>query len=282
MSAIYQTITDSIIKQLEAGVAPWKQPWFSKATIVSYATGRPYSLLNTLLLGRNGEYATWNQIIAAGGKVMKGAKGHRVYFWKPVEKIETDAEGNEVKTLRPMLRAYTVFNIMDCVGILPKWQVKRPDTPEIELADNAEKVITSYINRTGVALRRDAINEAYYSPKRDLVAVPSKNDFSDVARMYGVIFHELVHSTGAENRLKRFGNDASEHMFGSDSYSREELVAELGSAMALGLLGIGNSGSLSQSSAYVASWLKALKSDSALIIKASSLAEAAVKYIFGE
>lgn len=60
---IYSTITDRIIAELEAGIIPWNKPWTgTRDGAISYATGKPYSLLNQLLLGKPGEYLTFKQV----------------------------------------------------------------------------------------------------------------------------------------------------------------------------------------------------------------------------
>ena len=79
---IYAAVTDRIIAQMEQGVIPWQKPWVSNGKAVSHATGKPYSLLNQMLLGRPGEYLTFKQCQDAGGKVKKGEKAQLVVFWK--------------------------------------------------------------------------------------------------------------------------------------------------------------------------------------------------------
>ena len=69
---IYAAITDRIIAELENGIIPWHKPWTGTTTgAISRETGRPYSLLNQMLLGTPGEYLTWNQVKKEGGSVKK-------------------------------------------------------------------------------------------------------------------------------------------------------------------------------------------------------------------
>ena len=76
MFDIYEAITNRIIDALEAGTIPWRKPWKGGCRYaISHSTGKPYSLLNQLMLGeRPGEYLTWKQIHDEGGRVKKGAK----------------------------------------------------------------------------------------------------------------------------------------------------------------------------------------------------------------
>ena len=69
---IYREVTDRIISELEKGIIPWKKPWISAGTCVSHATGKTYSLLNQMLLGRPGEYVTFAQCQQEGGRVSLG------------------------------------------------------------------------------------------------------------------------------------------------------------------------------------------------------------------
>ncbi len=69
---IFKIITDRIIEEMEHGIIPWEKPWVSVGACISHVTGRPYSLLNQLLLGRPGEYITYNQALEEGGNVRKG------------------------------------------------------------------------------------------------------------------------------------------------------------------------------------------------------------------
>jgi antirestriction protein ArdC len=94
------------------------------------------------------------------------------------------------------------------------------------------------------------------------------------------MFHELTHSTGHAKRLAREGFD-SPQKFGSESYSREELIAEMGSAMLCGVAGIEQS-TVANSAAYLKTWIARLKSDSKLVVSTASAAQKAADYIRGE
>ena len=105
---IYAEVTSRIIAEMEKGVIPWKKPWIASGKCVSHATGKPYSLLNQMLLGRPGEYVTFNQCQQAGGRIKKGAKSQMVVFWKWIE--QEDEETGEKKEV-PFLRYFNVFHI---------------------------------------------------------------------------------------------------------------------------------------------------------------------------
>lgn len=82
---IYKEITNRIISEMEQGNIPWHKPWIAKGKCISHSTGKPYSLLNQMLLGKPGEYVTFKQCQQEGGQVKKGEKANMVVFWKWVE-----------------------------------------------------------------------------------------------------------------------------------------------------------------------------------------------------
>lgn len=126
---ICQMVTDRLIAEMEKGVIPWTKPWHGSAGAISHTTGKPYSLLNQFVLGRKGEYITFNQCKAEGGSVKKGAKGCPVVFWKQFKITETDENGETKEKLIPLLKYYTVFHIDDCEGIKAKWDVETERPP---------------------------------------------------------------------------------------------------------------------------------------------------------
>lgn len=115
---IYALITNRIIEELEQGIIPWEKPWAGcRGGAVSGVTGQPYSLLNQMLLRRPGEYLTFNQVNARGGRVRKGAKSQMIVFWKQVKVTEQNENGEPVEQLIPMLRTYNVFHVDQCDGL---------------------------------------------------------------------------------------------------------------------------------------------------------------------
>jgi len=136
---IYKEVTDRIIAQMENGIIPWQKPWISSGSCISHATGKAYSLLNQMLLGRPGEYVTFKQVQQEGGKVKKGAKASMVVFWKWIE--EKNPETEEVKQI-PFLRYYNVFHIDQCEGLKAR---HTNATPNIASADQtADAIIIAY------------------------------------------------------------------------------------------------------------------------------------------
>ncbi|MBQ2003120.1 MAG: DUF1738 domain-containing protein [Bacteroidaceae bacterium] len=289
---LFQIVTDRIIAQLEAGQIPWQKPWINVdkrcELAVSYTTGKPYSLLNQMLLGEPGEYITYKQCAERGGKVKSGEKSRMVVFWKMLAKDKKDDNGNPVmgkdgkpqKEMIPLLQYYNVFHIRQCDGIEPRHTNLEPiEAPDDMMPDEtAEEIITGYINRSGVTLVHHLSNRAFYRPSDDMVVLPEFEQFKAAAEYYSTAFHELTHSTGHPKRLNRLDKKAS---FGSENYSKEELVAEIGASALVNHVGLETESSFRNNAAYVQNWLTALKNDKRLIVSASGKAEKAVNLILG-
>lgn len=274
----YTLVTDRIIAQLEQGVIPWHKPWTTSSPAVSHVTGKPYSLLNQLLLsGRSGEYLTFQQAIKEGGHVRKGENGSSIVFFKFLESVDEDT--GEVKSV-PYLRHITVFHTDQCEGIAPRYRSSLPIIAGAAPANAfAEQVITDYAHRSGVRLVHRQSNEAFYRPSTDEVVLPLRSQFGDTAEYYSTAFHELTHSTGHPSRLNRLTHTAH---FGSDAYSREELCAELGASYLVNRIGLETPASFRNNAAYIAHWLSVLKDDKRFIVSAAGKADKAVRLILGE
>lgn len=269
--SLYEIITNRIIDELEQGIIPWRKPWIASGQAISHVTGKPYSLLNQMLLGRGGEYVTFKQVQDEGGRVKKGAKSQMVVFWKWIE--QEDEETHEKKQI-PFLRYFNVFHIDQCEGITAKHAEPLPQVVEPNAA--AEAIIADYLKRSGVKLIHEEGNRAFYRPSSDSVTLPLIDQFRNTAEYYGTAFHELTHSTGHESRLNRLHTVAA---FGSEDYSKEELIAEIGAAALVNYAGLETADSFKNNAAYIQNWLQALRNDKRFIVSAAGKAEKAVNLI---
>lgn len=286
MSAnIYQIVTDRICEQLNKGIIPWNKPWTGVADgAISYTTRKPYSLLNQMLLGEDGEYITFNEVAKLGGKVKKGAKSQMVVFFKRYVKEETGinpdtGEEENKEKISFALRYYNVFNVKDCEGIPAKTREEKRLFTEDK---TGEEVISEYINReasNGFTFENTKGNRAYYSHLLDKVVLPLKEQFKEEGEYYSTAFHEIAHSTLKECRCNRKQKETVH--FGDEDYSKEELVAEITSANICSVTGIETASTFQNSVAYIQSWLRALQNDTKMIVFASSQAEKATRYILG-
>ena len=293
---VYQMVTDRIVAQLEQGLIPWHKPWtgvgLEDGGAVNYVSRKPYSMLNQMLLGREGEYLTFKQIKERGGNIKKGAKAGVVVFFTTTTYTKREEEHDDGSTetvnvvkehLMPILRYYNVFHIDDCEGIESKFETKEQTEPKISPIESAEKVINDYVEREKDLKFRNNVptDKAYYSPFTDMISVPMLSQYEIAEEYYSTTFHEAVHSTMTESRCNR-KNENKLAAFGSEDYSREELVAEIGSAMLCNAVKIDCDKAFKNSVAYIQGWLKKLKNDNKMIVWASSRAEKAARYILGE
>jgi len=263
---VYEIVTERIIKKLESGVIPWRKPWNSCGA-VNWETQREYRGINAMLL-EPGEYATFKHITEKGGKVKKGAKASIAVFWKM---LDTEDEKKKI----PYLRYYSVFEINTQVEGL-KSRRKDVEALEHKPIEAAEQIKEGYQHRPPITF---APGKAFYRPSSDEISVPAITDYHNPEEFYSTMFHEMVHSTGHKSRLNRSGiTDVA--AFGSETYSKEELVAEIGAAMLCTVAGI-DQATFDNSASYISSWLRVLKSDSKMIVSASSQAQKAADHIRG-
>lgn len=276
--SVYEIITQKIIDELEKGICPWKKSWNPLGLApMNYESKRAYSGINQILLsGYDSPYfLTFNQIKKMGAKLKKGSKSANVVYYNFYEKEIID-EFDEIQIEQKVaLKYYNVFNATDIEGIkfeLPQKIILN----EFEKNQICENIINDYISNEGVNLSFD-LGEAYYNQKDDRVNMPSLERFFSLEEYYGTFFHELVHSTGHKKRLNRnLGN----FFDGVDEYSKEELIAEIGSAFLSNLAGIEAKSSFENSVSYIANWLKVLKNDKSLIITAAANAQKAADLIY--
>ena len=295
---------------------PWTKPWlvsrnhrekYSAGLGYVGSSGVEYGLLNSILLYLNhhepGEFVTLNELMkrtntskedgsvwgcfirTADGKIPKSTtvvyRGMTKYTKKAEDgSILKDKDGNVVEGKYFLLKTANVWRIgtqVQCpckvVGVEKK--KKKPMFP-INPSAEAEKIITEYLARESVKFSHSNEERAFYQPSLDLINVPPIENFPCTERYYSTCFHEMAHSTGAEDRLKR----DIRSVFGDHAYSKEELVAEISACVLMHDLGINSDVSDKNSLAYVQGWAKSLKSDPTLLEWAFAKAEKAIDYIY--
>ncbi len=286
---IYSTITDRITEKLIAGTVPWRKPWNSNSAnlgdnqnIMSGKAYRGINAVSTYVSGYNSnKWASFKQWSDVGGKVRKGEKSTPVLYW--ASGVEEQSDGSERKW--GCAKYSCIFNMdqVDNVDSLKAIDAKNmPATKtEFERIEACEKILDRFFERDKKLTLRNGGNRAYYMPARDAVQMPERQDFSRPTDYYAVLFHELSHATGHESRLARKTVTGS-HGFGTHEYSKEELIAELGSAFLCGVAGI-DTAILDQSAAYIQSWLRVLRhGDPKILVQSASAAQKAADLILGK
>ena len=276
---IYGEITDLVISKLDGGIIPWEKGWAETGAPKNIASNKQYYGINTLLLSMMGYssniWGTYNQIKQKGGQVKRGEKSTPIVYFDFVKsKYETvtDKDGNEKPKIYPMLKRYSVFNILQST-LTPPTQTKVEHKPIKEVNILIKKYVNNKVN-----FIRQIEQRAYYKPSEDFVNMPILSSFKKVEIYYSTLFHELTHSTGHATRLSREGITSEKANFGNHLYSKEELVAEMGSCFLNSMVGI-TSKTIDNNTAYIQSWIKALKNDKKMLVSAGSKAQKAVNYI---
>jgi antirestriction protein ArdC len=280
-----QEVTDSIVKMLEAGVAPWQKPWqatgmpFNPTTDKAYRGGNAVHLLATAIQRGYDDprWMTYKQAAQNGYQVKQGEKGTHIEFWDVKEKDRgkdeqagDQAEKDQRETERRLIhRIYTVFNAKQIEGV-PAYEPKGRST--FEAAAAGERILDS----SGARISHDQTDKAFYSRSTDSIHLPPKEAFADGAGYYGTALHELAHWTGHPDRLNRPTlNEA--YRFGDTNYAKEELRAELASVFLAAELGVPHDPA--NHAAYVGSWITALKEDKNEIFRAAHDAAAAADFV---
>jgi antirestriction protein ArdC len=265
---VYEIVTDRILSELEKGRIPWRRPWRTEGPAINYLTRKEYRGINRLLLG-GGEYLTYKQVADLGGTIKKGEKAHIVVFWKMYRKDEDE-------DVIPVLRYYNVFSIHQCEGIESKLDgVVKTDIAPISAAEN---VFSEYVGRENIGVKHSDPNRAFYQPSDDYINLPDMGQYDCAEEYYSTAFHEAAHSTGHESRLNRIKKAAA---FGSASYSKEELVAEISAAYLCEFCGLDAAKTITNSAAYIQGWSSKLKQDPRLAVLAAGAAEKATEFILG-
>jgi antirestriction protein ArdC len=288
MSKVANIVVDILIKSLEEGKIPWRKPWKGggKSSFPqNLKTKTVYSGINHFVLSVYMEdkgytspyFLSYKQATAMGGQVKKGEKGYPVIFAKTSIREQENSDGEmEKKTMR-LLRYYTVFNVEQIDGIEDKIPKSEPiDETTFNPIAECEKVVDGMPQKPGLVFNEQ---RAYYSPSKDEINMPKKETFTSAEEYYSTLFHELVHSTGHDSRLDRLKKSP----FGSTDYSKEELVAEMGSAFLCTQCGI-EAKTIENSKAYIKGWLGYLRSadNKTAIISAGSQAQKAYNFIVNE
>src|SRR5258706_1299019 len=273
---VYQIVTNRIIELLEQGTIPWQKPWTEAGIPANLLSKRHYHGINLwLLLSLNYQrnlFLTWDQLKKIGGSVSKGETGHVVIYWKTASNKDRLEQGENKKQV-PILRYYKVFNIEQCRD-LPEDLVEPLIAKENDSIIECESIINEMKKCPPI---KHKVQKAFYDIPGDYINMPKKKSFISIEGYNSTLFHELVHSTGSEKRLNRKSiTEMAE--FGSELYSIEELVAEIGSAYLCSFAGILNPG-IVNNAAYIKGWLGKLKNDKRFIVQASGFAQKAVDFI---
>ncbi len=293
-------LVDMVMRNLEEGTGLWKQGWRGGGVPESIR-GYKYKGVNNFLLTMiamargysDNRWVTFNQMsnnewtfkTDENGKSLGKRAGVGVEYFElrdretkqPFDEKTllgmSDDEKEEYKreNVYPLRKLYRVFN-GDIIEGIPQKEVATLD--ESGKCERAENILEFWSDNESEIIYGG--NRAFYSPKKDVIRVPNKEDFDSIQEFYGTTLHEIGHSTGHEKRLNR---DLGEG-FGSESYAKEELRAEIASMFISQELQIDmNESSIENNSAYLNSWKSAIQDDPNALFTAIAEADRITKFV---
>lgn len=271
---VRQQLADMFIAALKEDTLPWMACW-GRQNPINASTGKPYRGVNLLMLSYLAEknsyadfrWMTFKQAQDKGWQIMKGAKAVWVEYWaywdKSRKKLLNWDEAKSIRVLDPerfkrdlilSSRCYAVFNGEQVSGI-PALEMHSKSTDFSRLIQSREILIRNM----GVSFREGG-DQAYYSPSYDCVTLPPVDDFYNEYGYLCTMLHEFGHASGHPSRLNRDLRGG----FGSQEYAREELRAEIASAMVSQCLNLeldttALKDHLDQHKAYVQAWIEVLE-----------------------
>ena len=277
--AVNQKLTEQIIKYLEEGTIPWRRGWTQANAPKNMKTGKAYRGSNIWLLCGSKWWASAKQAKEMGGSIKpEELQNYTVgSYWNSREIEDENApDGKKVIRFGLYFKTYRIDQMELPAEVLEKY-TKVDDVLDFNPIESAETIVRQMPDRPEI--RHSSESRAYYDIISDHVHMPNRETFDNELRYYEVLFHELTHSTGAEKRLGRnLEGKAAAHR---QSYSKEELIAEMGAAMLCSEAGIIERSTVENSASYIASWLQALRNDNKLVLVAAGKAQKAVDFILG-
>ncbi len=292
---VRQEVTDRIIQAVEQGTAPWQCPHEGgpRSGPVNAVTGKPYTGGNHVWLAMvqptaDPRWCTFSQAKAAGWMVKKGEHGVPIEVWKTYEKKgavdlsqRTEKErgalqkagisdGQEITEQKRFAKTYTVFHASQIEGI-PPLEVDPEKTHAFDLHAVGEKLFDKTAQSAPVIF--DSPGSGFYSPRRDEVHLPPRDQFLDAGHLYATAAHEIAHSTMHPSRLNRERYQEWEQGTAGDKTLRakEELRAEMASYMISEKTGIPHHPENHES--YVAGWVSILRDSKNALYQAARDAE---------
>lgn len=271
-----------------AGVPPWRKGWEVSGTQVNATTGKPYAGVNQVLLamtaaslpqGGDPRWLTLKQANAIGKRVRKGEHSTKIVRMVEVAKNKPEGEASsrtevlgEEEERRLVLKVYDVFHASQIDGMEPM----APRANKVIEPGPAVDALSEGMRQTGLVILHGA-QGASYLPRIDTIRMPDKAAFHSSMDYASTLLHEMSHATGHTSRLARL---APSGQFTDQERAREELRAELASAMLGGELGLPMSQQqIDSHAAYLNSWHGLLANDPNEIFRAAADAQRIADYL---
>jgi antirestriction protein ArdC len=238
-------------------------------------------------------WMTYGQAQKLGGQVRKGEKSTPAILWKqtkkrlkmPADVAAAKANGDTIRkdehgqyVLLILARTFALFNVAQVDGLQGVPEVEQLGEATWHPVAAAEAIGAGYQDGPTVG---EGGSVASYNPARDHVQMPDRGRFFEPTAWHATLFHELVHSTGHPERLNRPDLVDPKATFGTKTYAREELTAEMGAAMLCAVAGIATEPQTAQHAAYLDHWAERIGEDPKLVVIAAQRAQKACDRILG-
>lgn len=278
--------SEKIIAELERGVLPWKKEWSGSGSLFApfnATTKIPYQGFNVMRLMMsavangfsNNQWLTFKQAQFNKLRIKRGSKATAIVRWVVLKNEDDEDSELGIGTSRRQKvipKVFYVFNLDQVEDCTKKDEYL--GTPKTEPLNESERIkkVESIIAENGAKVIEDG-QSPHYSPATDEIHVPKFEQFETAGAYADTVLHELAHWTGAKSRLNR---DQS-GKFGSESYAKEELRAEIASLMICDKVGIEHN--VKNQYSYIGEWLKVLKKDKKEIFNACNDASKIVRFL---
>lgn len=279
------TVAGGVLDLMKQGV-PWSQTWIEKDGFRGYSnalTGEPYGVVETLMLMSQGmpdEVVGTAEDWKAAGYYIQWEGVSRAVVLKEGQMLEDlyDDDGNIIEGVGAVVFGSSAVLTLESAEPYPtraKAEYPNVDIPYTRL----DEVLDAYFEEEGIDYAESEGSQSYYNPEDDEIRLPAKKQFTSAAGYLATKAHECIHSTGAYVRCNREAFKRANVKFGNMKYSREELIAEIGSALLLAAFGLDTEETKRNAAAYCQNWLQQLQNNPKWIMTAAVLAEEAVEYI---
>lgn len=280
-----EAFANQLIEAIKNNTAPWLRPW-DEGELYNHrphnvVTGGYYNGINRMILStaaiekgyKTGEWCTRLQAEKHNMRLKKDEKPTYICFFirpKEEEEVVNLPEEQAERAMRGGMVTFAVYNLEQFENRNRTiFEILDKPPQQHEIHERAEGIL----KESGADIRHSYANEAYYAPKDDYIHLPHQHTFLSSGGYYATALHELAHWTGHPDRLDRLDNAK----FGSQSYAREELRAEIASYMLSEEIGVAFDPTNHVS--YIQSWVKNLEDHPKEILNACRDAERIFQYI---
>ncbi|HAW18782.1 MAG TPA: hypothetical protein DCX14_01245 [Flavobacteriales bacterium] len=279
---IKRKIANDILTLMKTENLSWMKPWLHPQPAQNGESGHVYKGMNVFAVNMamfhnswtDPRFLTFNQMKKLGGS-NKGQKSTAVI------KFGTSKDKNNEDKRYSFARLHFVWNVEQITGLNKDDLIPLQDLSKIS-APERNAGIDTMVEQIGIPVRE--AQAAFYRQQDDAVYMPPISTFVDTHEgasasdnYYSTLLHELIHATGPSFRIGR--ECYLKYHVNKKERAKEELVAEIGSALWRQKLGFDSPSNLINTASYVKSWIALLEEDYNTIFEAATKASQAIEHL---